>query len=276
MKNLLFVNGGIGKNIIFTSLLKKLEKKYNDKISVVTEHNEVYYNNSSIEDIISDFDFTDLERNKKEFHKFNNLISYDPYQSIYCCNNDHIKKTWFELFDIKYENEMNDIEICDYSKKVNERYGNQRYFIFQLTSSQSIKNNNHILNSIKNYDFDKSLRLISLLSYNFPNIQFLDFSHDNEYNFNFPNVHKYYGNFLGIQTLLKNSLGFISVDSSLQHLAATKQISKKGIVLWNSKITIPDKIGYNENINIIDNCNRPIMINEYKILETFENFILTQ
>tara|TARA_Y100000034_G_scaffold44198_1_gene54144 strand:+ start:450 stop:1292 length:843 start_codon:yes stop_codon:yes gene_type:complete len=275
MKELHIVNGGMGKCIIFTSLLNKLEERYGQKLYLHTVHNEVLDNHPSIKKIIPTYDWLDRGGCLKNFKEFNTVIHNDPYYSSYIWDDVSMKETFFNLYDLEFENDKNDIPITYHSELVAERYENKQYYIFQFTGGQSVRTSDNYasMGQYRNYDFNRALKLIEMLSYSFPNVNFLDFSFANEYNFDYPNVTKYHGNFIGIQTLLKNSLGFISIDSSLQHVAATKQIDKKGIVLWNSVNTTPEKVGYEENTNLIFNGLYSIQINEIEILEKIEPFL---
>ena len=271
------VNGGIGKCIVFTSLLKKLEAKQGSKINIHSVHNEVFDNHPSVEKIIPTYDWLDRKNCVENYREFSDIVHKDPYYSSYVFDDISIKETYFNLYDLEFENDKNDIPITKYSELVSDKYGNKSYFIFQLTGGQSVKSDNYFQNGqYRNYSFDRALRLVEQLSYSFPEVMFLDFSHNNEYNFNYPNVVKYNGNLMGIQTLLKNSLGYLSIDSCLQHIASTKQIDKRGIVLWNDVNTTPEKIGYKENCNLIFSGLTPIQINENTIMEKVENLLKEQ
>ena len=57
MKTLHIVSGGIGKTIIFTSLLKKLKEKYNKNISLHTMYNEIFDNHYAVDKIIPTFEY---------------------------------------------------------------------------------------------------------------------------------------------------------------------------------------------------------------------------
>jgi hypothetical protein len=275
MKTLHIVSGGIGKTIIFTSLLKKLKEKYNKNISLHTMYNEIYDNHYAVDKIIPTFEYFNYSKNKTHLKEYDSIINHDPYYSNYVFNDISLKESYFNMYELDYENDENDIEITRYSKNIAKHSYNSKYFIFQFTGGQSMlmDDYNDGMFGMRNYSFNRALKLVSELSYSFPDIPFLDFSHSNEYNFNFSNVFKYYGNFIGLQTILKNSIGFLSIDSSLQHLAATKQIKKRGIVLWNTNITTPEKIGYKDNINLTFNGFSPIEINEQTILEQVESLI---
>ena len=55
--NIIFeVNGGVGKNIIATVILELLRKKYpNDKIIVISDAKDIFFNNPHL-DILTDFE----------------------------------------------------------------------------------------------------------------------------------------------------------------------------------------------------------------------------
>lgn len=273
MKTLHFINGGLGKSIIFTSMLDKLNEKYGEKISVVCSHNEVL-RHPKIDKIFTNHDYTALEGNKKKYSEFDEIICHDPYYSKYTYDDKTLKETWFDMYGLKFDNEQNDVVLSATSEKICKNFYNDKYLIVQLSGGQFFPPPDNTYNiglfGYRNYDFNRSLKLINLLKINFP-YKILNFSFSNEYVFS--DILQYQGNFIGIQHILKNSVGFISIDSSLQHLAATKQVNKKGIVLWNSNITRPEKIGYNSNINLVYDDKGQIQIDEYEIAENIQKMI---
>ena len=64
MKNLFVVVGGLGKNIIWTSLIEQLNVKCEENISVMTPWPFVFYNNKNIDRIepLRDFPFNEQFR----------------------------------------------------------------------------------------------------------------------------------------------------------------------------------------------------------------------
>jgi hypothetical protein len=107
-KNIIFqIDGGIGKCICATAVVKAIKKQYpNDNILVVSGYPEVFLNNPNITKSFQhgnlSYFFTDNIEGKEV-----KLMLHNPYLEIdYVQEKQHLIKTWCEMFDIKYDNEQ--------------------------------------------------------------------------------------------------------------------------------------------------------------------------
>ena len=106
-KIVVIVEGGIGKNVAFTAVLRCLSKSLNQKISVVTGWPLVYHGNPYIEDVWQ-FGYTDhFYKTYFEDNTDTKLFKVEPYiHSDYIYKKRHIIDIWCELLGVEYDNEL--------------------------------------------------------------------------------------------------------------------------------------------------------------------------
>lgn len=107
-KNIIFsIEGGIGKCICATAVIKAIKKQYpNDNILVVSGYPEVFLNNPNITKSYQhgnlSYFFTDNVEGKDV-----KLMLHNPYLEVnYVQEREHLIKTWCEMFEIKYDGEQ--------------------------------------------------------------------------------------------------------------------------------------------------------------------------
>ena len=98
MKNLYVVMGGLGKNLLWTSLIPSLcEKDEVDKISVMTPWPFLFNTNKQIETVEPLTDF----RYYPSLTKYDNIIYHEPYFSNYIKSEKmHMLDDWAEGYNI--------------------------------------------------------------------------------------------------------------------------------------------------------------------------------
>ncbi len=95
MKNLFVVVGGLGKNIIWTSLIEQLNVKCGENISVMTPWPFVFYNNKNIDHIepLRDFPFNE------QLTIYDDIIYHEPYFSDFLKYKDkHVLESWAQAY----------------------------------------------------------------------------------------------------------------------------------------------------------------------------------
>jgi hypothetical protein len=106
------IDGGIGKCIASTALIKATKKQYpSDNIIVISGYPEVYLNNPHISKSLQfgnlNYFFTDNIENKDV-----KLMLHNPYLEVdYVQEKQHLIKTWCEMFGIQYNGEMPELYI---------------------------------------------------------------------------------------------------------------------------------------------------------------------
>ena len=103
----------------------------------------------------------------------------------------------------------------------------------------------------RHYPSPLAQKFIDLFREKFPKTAIINYSLPNEPHYN--GAERYDIPYLSYVQLAKNNkcLGFVSIDSSLQHLISG---IKNGVVIWGH--SLPNAFGYKCNTNIIQKCRR--------------------
>ena len=104
--NIIFqVKGGLGKVIASTAVLGGFKKRYpSSKIIVVSAYSDVFYNNPHV---YKTYNFSQIKGiySKYIHNQEHKIFIQDPYEhSSHFEQENHIIKTWFELYDIDISN----------------------------------------------------------------------------------------------------------------------------------------------------------------------------
>ena len=116
--NIIFqIDGGLGKSIMATAVLKAIKKKYSKaNIIVVSSYPDVFISNPNVNRVITHEQLSGIYEKwimKKEAKVF---VS-DPYQtSDYITESKHLISIWCEMYGLKYDGEMPEKETLDISK----------------------------------------------------------------------------------------------------------------------------------------------------------------
>ena len=107
MKTIIFqIDGGIGKCIASTAVIKAIKKKYaNDNLIVISGYPEVYLNNPHVYKSFQfgniNYFYTDYIENKEV-----SLFMHNPYLEVdYVQEKKHLIQIWSEMFGVPYNNE---------------------------------------------------------------------------------------------------------------------------------------------------------------------------
>lgn len=107
MKTIIFqIDGGIGKCIASTAVIKAIKKKYsNDNLIVISGYPEVYLNNPHVYKSFQfgniSYFYTDYIENKEV-----SMFLHNPYLEVdYVQEKKHLIQIWCDMFDIPYNNE---------------------------------------------------------------------------------------------------------------------------------------------------------------------------
>jgi hypothetical protein len=120
--NIIFqISGGLGKSIMATAVCSAIKKKYPEaNLIVVSAYADVYLNNPNVHRAYNFGGFSyfyDEFIDGKEFKIFAN----DPYlETAHVKQNEHLIKTWCEMFDVPYNGEQPELFLTEREKQFYE------------------------------------------------------------------------------------------------------------------------------------------------------------
>lgn len=247
MMDLYKIDGGIGKNIMFTGMVDALVKK-NGMICIETAYPEVFVNVPGIAMI---YNSTEPKDPKKFYSYFKNVYAHDPYIGNMFKGNVHVTEAWAQMFGLPYEKGMyfpkvvvepgeKDLEAFE------KELGEGPYYVIQMSGGQSpydirdLQNlpeyQNNPMRQGRNMGMIDSLYIE--LKEQFPNHKMVQFGLPNE-----PRLKDSIQvpmHYVAWFKVFKNADFFVGIDSMMQHYMAS--IKKPGIVFWD--MNTPDQFGW--------------------------------
>jgi ADP-heptose:LPS heptosyltransferase len=244
--NVIFqIDGGLGKSIMATAMVKVIRKRYkNSHIIVVTAYPDVFLNNPHINECfrIEEMGGAYLKYVKDQDCK---IFTEDPYRNTsFLTDKEHLLKTWCKIYGLNYNNEQPQLYLTqpevDYFKPfyqvekpilaIQPNGGPQgQGFQYSWTRDIPQPTMNEI---IKHYKEDYTIVHIK-----------------REDQQQYPDTLHALDGFRSIAILLQLSSKRLLIDSFSQHLAAA--MDKKSTVCWVT--TKPKIFGYKLHDNIIAN-----------------------
>jgi hypothetical protein len=266
------VEGGLGKNIMFTSLLRKLKDKYLDGVHLTTSYPPVFMNNDLVTSL-NQFEKLNYKEIKEDPETF--ICFEEPYSDkSFLKKESHLIDIWSRLLDLEnLENGMDSSPELFFSEEDKKQFeilyntirfqiNDNPFILIQLTGGQSpISYDQGGGNSIYNYSREDlqraypmhlTVKLIKELKKAFPRHVLMRYGLPNEivpfdvkdYIYSPPDMgYKYFS------LLAERAYKVITIDSSLQHLAAAVKVPS--YVIWGE--TSPKIFGYSIHANIIEN-----------------------
>jgi len=268
------VTGGLGKHIVFSSLIPHIVKKYG-RINVLSAYPEVFQNNG---DIQLSLGLIEYESFTKECSKVIEKIFYqEPYGTEFDFNNQHILEWWAERYCLSVD--MTDISpkvfldqnLIQQSMNILRDIGD-KFILVQFSGGQSPidfdGSNEYATNRMtneRNYPYQMAQILVNKIRFQFPEYKIINVSLPNEYNL--LGTERIPVNFRVYFELVKHASVIISIDSMLQHISATSG-KNNTIVLWNSLSYTPKhKFGWKQHINLQE---RDLCIDYNEVIETIK------
>jgi hypothetical protein len=259
------VEGGIGKNLMATGVVRALKKSYPDKrIIVLAGCPEVFFYNPNV---YKTFNFANpLYFYDDYVGKDTVILKTEPYLDYNYINKEkHLVEAWCEQLGIKSDGVEPDLFFLDNELEMAKFYidkiqqdAKKEFVLLQWIGGKvpKDKSKEELKMSLMTM-FRRSLPIMEvekLVEYFKDKYIFGNVGHNN-----FPEIKNTNLVFFPIRStiaLLMYCKTFIGIDSFLQHAASAKQINKKGIVLWGG--TSPECLGYDGQINITKEvCNTP-------------------
>jgi hypothetical protein len=244
--NIIFqIDGGLGKSIMGTAIVKILRKRYkNAHIIISTAYPDVFLNNTYINEC---FETSKMEGAYLKYVKDQDckIFVSDPYHhTSFITEKEHLYKTWCKIYGLHYNNEQPELYLTQPEKD---------YFIpFYNTEKpiMVIQPNGGPQNQGFQYSWTRDIPL--------PTINEIIQHYKNDYSiihvkrkdqYEYPDTLFALDGFRSIAILLQLSKKRLLIDSFGQHLAAAMDI--KSTVCWVS--TKPKIFGYNLHDNILSN-----------------------
>ena len=240
------IEGGLGKNVAATSLLKSLKEKYPDrKIIVVASYPDIFINNPHIYRVYragnTQYFYDDFIKDKDTL-----IFRHEPYyESNHIHKKKHLISNWCELLNIEYDNQTPELNLNLVQQRNGFKWQREKPILLIQTNGGPL-NNDLIYSWTRDIPFDISLKIAEKYSDEYhiiqicrpssrkiPNVEVLDQEMSN----------------IDLFTLLTFTTKRILIDSCLQHAAAAFNLESS--VLWIG--TSPKVFGYSIHNNIIAN-----------------------
>jgi len=257
--NLYIIAGGLGKCILFSSLISKLAKRDKNKISIMCPQPfiEVFLYHKAVQNVIPLHTDPNQIMDYKLKDYVDNITYIEPYYSEYWYHETHIINCFEKLCNLdisaepdKIPNEVYTIlENQDYVKKLKETIEGP-YIILQLEggTAPGVKKEYHDSREYRN-----KKEIVDALLKNFPKHWVIIVSTD-QHNYDAEIFKKHRvahienENILSLVAAIKNADSFVSIDSMVPHAAFAFDKRVNGICLWNT--TTPISLGHAGNINL--------------------------
>jgi len=124
VQNVIFsIEGGLGKSIMATAILKAIKKEYKkSNIVVITHYPDVFINNPNVNKVLHQQQASGLYKNYIQ-NKNTKVFITDPYStSDFITESNHLLKIWCELYGLKYNGELPEIFLSKGEKEYFEPF----------------------------------------------------------------------------------------------------------------------------------------------------------
>jgi hypothetical protein len=238
------IQGGLGKNISGTSLIKSIKQQYPDrKLIMVTSFPEVYLNNSDVDRVYqlgqAPYFYQDYIENKDVI-----ISKHEPYnQSDHITKKKHLIENWCDLMSLKYTEQL-PVILPNYpqSMMVSLWQRSKPIMVIQ-TGGGPMEGQKYSYSWTRDIPIEISQEIVKKFSNQYHIIQIT-----RPDGYQLENVERMDQKMSNMElfSLLVASKKRVLIDSSLQHAAAA--LNKKSTVLWVG--TSPKVFGYKMHTNI--------------------------
>ena len=244
--NIVFqINGGIGKCVMATAVCEAIKKKYPEsKLIVVSGYADVFLGNPHV---YRSFNFGGMSyfyeeyiKNEKDFKVF----AHDPYlQTEHLYQNEHLIKTWCEMFDVPYDGELPKIYLTEREATFfGSRFATDRSLMVIQTNGGGDANLKY--SWARDIPYQNVVDVIETFKgvYNIAHIK-------REDQLSFENTFAVTESFRGLVVLVSLSQKRLFMDSFAQHVAAG--LGLPSTVCWITNK--PAVFGYDMHDNLLAN-----------------------
>jgi hypothetical protein len=266
---LFIVTGGVGKHVIFSSLIEDLASLHGGKIAIMSAYPDVFKYHPKVERSVA-FDepgFYDSHVSAAN----TDIIHFEPYFSNYAKGKTHIADEWAiglgldsldEFDDARYRPDVYvDTFAMDEAERFKSDHGD--FIVVQFSGGQSPLNFDRRgryvpVGQVRNYPREYAQELVNRIKEARPDLTVLNYALPNEDTAGLENTMSIEAPYLFYVALCQLSAGTVCIDSSLMHFAANRWNENVGVCLWGS--TGPRQLGYDRNFNLLsgDPTIRPL------------------
>jgi hypothetical protein len=243
--NTYVVEGGIGKCTAFTSLIPKLKQK--SEVQIYTPYIQCFANNPDVKLVLEQ----SLPIQDPRIMASDNIYYSEPYKSNFQFGKQHIIESYCNLHDVEFDVNMKPKlytgHLQENVKKWLDKNNIEKYILVQFSGGQSpltYTGQYHNHNPNRNYLPFLAQQVINYLKEEYSDTAIIDCTLPNEPAY--LNTIKCDLHWSEIHELMKDALGFVSIDSCLNHFSASTE--KHGVVIWGS--TRWTQFGYSHNKNL--------------------------
>jgi len=243
MSNIIFqIEGGIGKNILSTAVVRAIDNQYPDaNIIVVTAHQDIWKCNPRIHKVV--------QFGEETSYFYQNFINedtkffiHDPYRcGDYILKKKHLTEIWCDMYNLKYDGDKPEVYFTGLEYDFLKTLINKDKPIFLLQPFGGASNQEHKYSWARDIppivaqqvvdDMKKDYRIIQIRREDQIALNDVEYLSLNPRQL--------------IMTLLLSDKRLL-IDSFLQHAAAALSLSS--VVLWS--VNSPDVLGYGVHHNI--------------------------
>lgn len=240
------IEGGLGKNVAATSLLKSLKEKYVDrKIIIVASYPDIFINNPHIYRVYrvgnTQYFYDDFIKNKDTI-----IFRHEPYfESNHMHKRKHLIDNWCTLLGIDYENQSPSLEFNLVQQRNSTKWQREKPILLIQTNGGPL-GSDLIYSWTRDIPFDISLKIAEKYSNEYHIIQICRPSSRK-----IPKAEVLDQEMSNIElfSILPHTSKRVLIDSCLQHAAAAFGLESS--VLWIG--TSPKVFGYTIHNNITAN-----------------------
>jgi ADP-heptose:LPS heptosyltransferase len=239
------IDGGLGKSIMATAVLKAIRKQYKKaNIIVVSAYPDVFIANPNVNKVLS-FDQLNGIYSQYVIGKDAKVFVSDPYHtSDYITESGHLIKIWCESYGIEYHGEMPELFLLKAEKEYFEPF-------YRLDKPiLAIQPNGGAINQPLKYSWTRDIPtpIVEQVIEHFKNdYAILHIKREDQLMYN--NTLQALDKFRSIAVLLSLSKKRLLIDSSAMHIAAA--LNLPSTVAWVG--TNPNVFGYEIHKNILAN-----------------------
>jgi ADP-heptose:LPS heptosyltransferase len=244
--NVIFsIDGGLGKSIMATAVLKAIKKQYSKaNILVSTGYPDVFINNPNVNRIITHANNSGIYKDFIQNKDAKVFIS-DPYStSDYITESKHLIQIWCEMFGIEYNGEMPEMFLSKAEKQYFQPF-------YQLEKPiLAIQPNGGAINQPLKYSWVRDIPapIVEQVIEHYKNdYSIVHIKRDDQ--IIFQDTIGALDNFRSIAILLTLSKKRLLIDSSAMHMATA--LNLPSVVAWIG--TSPKVFGYDMHTNIMAN-----------------------
>ena len=259
------IEGGLGKNIAATALIKDVTEKYYDrKLIMVVSYPEVFLHNPNIERVYAvgntHYFYQDYIKDKDTI-----VFRHEPYfQSDHIMRKKHLIENWCDLLGIEYKSQKPELHMNVVQKSFHRFWVRERP-IMLIHTGGGYFDNKIAYSWTRDMPFPIALAIAEKYSQYYHIIQVTRPSGNL-----IPNVEHVTQKMSNYElfSILQVSEKRVLIDSSLQHAAAA--LGLESTVLWVG--TSPSNFGYTFHKNVVANKpkDEPKLIDSYLYDYSFE------